>query len=268
MMRSLRLALGIFALMAAYTACTDHCYDGIKNSDEDGIDCGGPCTPCDTIQDTTQVQPTCFDGILNQGELMIDCGGPCGPCPDSAFIPIDTSTAPPVGPQPEPDVCTGNPDQNVFLPLAVGNYWSYVANANYTYTDEVIGQNFLSNGQMYYRMNTSGSALATTFYRTLAASGNVMVWNTDAGGLPVGTEQLYLPGNPTVGQTWTNANLSLTFTVTSIDTSFTAANNCPYTNLLAVSVSNGGKMYFKRGVGPVQVEAGGTAHVLWGVQIN
>ena len=48
------------------------CTDGIKNNNEDGIDCGGPCQPC--------ILPTCNDGNQNQGEEGIDCGGPCIPC--------------------------------------------------------------------------------------------------------------------------------------------------------------------------------------------
>ncbi|MBW2974264.1 hypothetical protein KY366_00970 [Candidatus Woesearchaeota archaeon] len=49
------------------------CFDGIQNGDEEGVDCGGSCTPCPTI-------PTCFDGIQNQDEEGVDCGGPCRPC--------------------------------------------------------------------------------------------------------------------------------------------------------------------------------------------
>ncbi len=52
---------------------TATCNDGIQNQGETGIDCGGPCAPC-------QVTPTCNDGIQNQGETGIDCGGPCVPC--------------------------------------------------------------------------------------------------------------------------------------------------------------------------------------------
>ena len=43
------------------------CFNGIKDNNEEGIDCGGPCAPC----------PSCFDGIINQNETGIDCGGPC-----------------------------------------------------------------------------------------------------------------------------------------------------------------------------------------------
>ena len=75
------------------------CYDGIKNLDEDDIDCGGPCPPCwtcfDMIQNCHMVEgnlvceegidcggpcpscPGCSDGIQNQDEIGIDCGGTC-----------------------------------------------------------------------------------------------------------------------------------------------------------------------------------------------
>ena len=71
------------------------CFDLIKNGDEKGVDCGGPCKPCPTCTDGIQNGgedgidcgglckpcPTCTDGIQNQGEEEIDCGGPCKPCP-------------------------------------------------------------------------------------------------------------------------------------------------------------------------------------------
>lgn len=46
------------------------CSDGIMNQGEKGVDCGGPCNPCET----------CDDGIKNQGEEDVDCGGPCSTC--------------------------------------------------------------------------------------------------------------------------------------------------------------------------------------------
>lgn len=49
------------------------CFDGIRNGDEQDIDCGGSCPAC-------YLEPTCTDGVLNQGEENIDCGGPCDAC--------------------------------------------------------------------------------------------------------------------------------------------------------------------------------------------
>ncbi len=48
-----------------------HCFNGIKDWDEEDVDCGGEdCESCET----------CYDGIQNQGEEGVDCGGPCPPC--------------------------------------------------------------------------------------------------------------------------------------------------------------------------------------------
>ncbi|MGE0789279.1 MAG: hypothetical protein AB7S26_26635 [Sandaracinaceae bacterium] len=72
-------------------ACS--CTDGLRNQDETDIDCGGAtCSPCDDGQmcaidsDCTDacdggVCVSCFDGAQNQDETDVDCGGAtCGPC--------------------------------------------------------------------------------------------------------------------------------------------------------------------------------------------
>ena len=53
------------------------CDDGVKNGDEEGIDCGGSCpNQCP--------EPTCYDGIHNGDEEGVDCGGSCPKgCPGS-----------------------------------------------------------------------------------------------------------------------------------------------------------------------------------------
>ncbi len=70
------------------------CFDGIRNGNESGVDCGGPCGACPSCSDAVRNQgesgidcggpcgpcPSCSDGIRNQGESDVDCGGPCGPC--------------------------------------------------------------------------------------------------------------------------------------------------------------------------------------------
>lgn len=49
------------------------CGDGVKNGDEDQIDCDGTCYDCGA---------TCSDGELNGDEEAVDCGGPqCDACP-------------------------------------------------------------------------------------------------------------------------------------------------------------------------------------------
>ncbi len=49
------------------------CDDGFLNQGELGVDCGGPCAPCNAGS-------SCTDGIQNGTEISIDCGGECPPC--------------------------------------------------------------------------------------------------------------------------------------------------------------------------------------------
>jgi hypothetical protein len=87
------------------------CFNGIKDGNELGVDCGGSCSACtgngtggggcgvkydsctynsdccsgwcgrDVNNDKICLNPTCNDGIKNQGEIQIDCGGDnCPPC--------------------------------------------------------------------------------------------------------------------------------------------------------------------------------------------
>jgi len=59
-----------------------NCSNGIKDYNEDDIDCGGICAPC----------ANCSDGIKNQDEALIDCGGTCGICTAKQFlISVNTS---------------------------------------------------------------------------------------------------------------------------------------------------------------------------------
>ncbi len=70
------------------------CSDDEQNQGEDGVDCGGPCSPsCPSsgggssggggggfTSSAVTPAPTCEDGIKNQNEVQIDCGGVCGAC--------------------------------------------------------------------------------------------------------------------------------------------------------------------------------------------
>ena len=68
-----------------------NCTNGIKDYDENGVDCGGAyCTPCQPTQPTqppAQPGANCTNGIKDYDESGIDCGGaycqPCEHCHDS-----------------------------------------------------------------------------------------------------------------------------------------------------------------------------------------
>ena len=53
-----------------FIVASSSCTDGVQNGDEEGVDCGGSCSPC----------ATCTDGVQNGDEEGIDCGGSCSPC--------------------------------------------------------------------------------------------------------------------------------------------------------------------------------------------
>lgn len=81
MKRLILSGLMIVTFAFAFTSCTDDtngsgasCFNGLKDGDETGVDCGGSCAPC----------ATCDDGIKNGDETGVDCGGSfCEPCTGS-----------------------------------------------------------------------------------------------------------------------------------------------------------------------------------------
>ncbi len=48
------------------------CSNGVKDGDEQGVDCGGTCAACGGAG--------CADGVKNGTETAVDCGGACGGC--------------------------------------------------------------------------------------------------------------------------------------------------------------------------------------------
>jgi hypothetical protein len=74
----------------------DRCTDGVRNGDEEAVDCGGSCAACvacfsledcaaGTVCGDEQVcvpapRGNCFDGVQNGAEQGVDCGGQCGAC--------------------------------------------------------------------------------------------------------------------------------------------------------------------------------------------
>ena len=75
------------------TCSAPTCTDGVQNSTETDVDCGGPCPACpdgDGCMMSTDCQsgvcamqicqtPACDDGVMNSDETDVDCGGSCGP---------------------------------------------------------------------------------------------------------------------------------------------------------------------------------------------
>jgi hypothetical protein len=123
----LRWLLSVCALGCGFAACAQiagiqpadttpskqHCVDGIKDYDEQDIDCGGkdclacggaPCTQGSTCQSASCVsmqcaQPTCSDGVFDGYESSVDCGDPrgslvdCPPCAEGVHCYDDCNCA-------------------------------------------------------------------------------------------------------------------------------------------------------------------------------
>lgn len=64
------------------------CTNGIKDSAEEGPDCGGPCEVECSID-----EPSCDDGVRNGDEIGVDCGGSCEACEVPATCGNDTIEA-------------------------------------------------------------------------------------------------------------------------------------------------------------------------------
>ncbi|MEE9373527.1 MAG: M12 family metallo-peptidase, partial [Saprospiraceae bacterium] len=87
---------GTFTAVVSAVFCigSNTCSNGVQDVGEQGIDCGGNCTPCITGCMTTTAHnynanaqvddgscQTCNDGIKNGDEVVTDCGGSkCTPC--------------------------------------------------------------------------------------------------------------------------------------------------------------------------------------------
>ena len=225
------MVVSIFVI-TALSSCEETCYDDKKNQDEEQVDCGGVCVPCDTTNGN------CFDGILNQGEEGIDCGGPCNACvTDTAVL--------------NPDfICTGNGGSSYF-PLSVNSYWIYRMPSSQWFQLEITEETQMGNGQFYAHMVTTGAfGTIHDYYRE--ENGQTYKWNT-----ALNSEEVYLPSNPTAGMQWTTAATD-SIVIESVSESLNSQNGCSYTGLLKVVSYSGGtgsSSYYKRGLGLVQLSS-------------
>ena len=133
--------IGLFLILTFSIGCEQTCYDDEMNQDEEDVDCGGPCIPCDSII-LPPDPPTCFDGILNQDETDIDCGGVCPPCSNDTVPPVVNH------------LCTGD-SSSTLLPLTIGNYWQYVV-SNGQWFNLTITESVSLLGNNYFKMETGG----------------------------------------------------------------------------------------------------------------
>jgi len=74
--------LVIALILFIHSGCSKEptCSDGKQNQGELGIDCCGPCNPCNNLPCEIGFVPSCVDGVMNGDETNVDCGGDCPAC--------------------------------------------------------------------------------------------------------------------------------------------------------------------------------------------
>ncbi len=99
---------GLDAFVVSRFICDDTgaCDDGIRNQGEAMIDCGGPCPPCECVDD-----PGCDNGMYCDGTETCDAFGRCQPgdavpCDDGVACTVDTCDD-------DTDSCVAVPDHGV-----------------------------------------------------------------------------------------------------------------------------------------------------------
>ncbi len=72
--------LAFVALVTSGCRKDPSCSDGKQNQGELGVDCCGPCNPCNNLPCIPGFTPSCSDGVQNGDETNVDCGGDCPIC--------------------------------------------------------------------------------------------------------------------------------------------------------------------------------------------
>ena len=143
--------------------------------------------------------------------------------------------------------CDGHPTINDLVPLIDGAVWTY-KQQSYNYTETINGTVTLG-GETYYQIDLVAFNGGSTGVKYLRVDSNGDVIER---GNNTGNEVLYMPANPTIGQSWSGLN-STTWEVTSLNASVTCQ-TCSYTG--CVQITSPGifaiNRYYKSGIGFVK----------------
>lgn len=148
---------------------------------------------------------------------------------------------------PMTDIC-GAGSSSYYWPMKIGNSWTmnYISGGGLSYN---IVRDTTFNSKKYFIMDVSGSL----FYLRYNSLNDLYLIDIDSLGSGKVFEELFLPYNPTVGQTWTKAN-GETDKIVSLSSTFTSP-LCSYSNVLKMDLdynSDGtidDSVYFKKGLG-------------------
>ena len=156
------------------------------------------------------------------------------------------------------DVCTGNPSDTKYIPLTVGNSWTYNAGLILPVTSTVT-KDTVAFGKTYFVATYTPAGLFPKSYQRYNASGALVALDSLAQGK--GTEAVVIPGTPTVG-TFIN-NAAGVSSVINTNASLPTSAGCSYTGLLQIQAQPTGQptitYYYKKGVGLVYLSCSGAA---------
>lgn len=145
--------------------------------------------------------------------------------------------------------CSGHPTNNNLRPLINGTVWKYKQQQE-NYIETVNGTETIG-GQSYIKVDWSAFNGQSTGKKHFRIDTNGDILNRDGA-----NEFLYLPANPTLGQTWTRSSGGLTsdWEVTSLNAN-ASGETCSYTGCIEITSSGGFfviKEYYKSGIGMIK----------------
>ena len=144
------------------------------------------------------------------------------------------------------DPCNSNIPTQFWYPLKLGNQWTYITVLGIIISE--ITSDTIINGQIFFKFTSITSLPSSPEYYRIDTMNNFIQLN-----LSLNAEEMCLPANPFIGQTWLRKGK--TFLVISLN-SDVSTSVCSYTNTLQLEVfgSNGtsqGYFYYKKGLGSV-----------------
>ena len=163
----------------------------------------------------------------------------------------DDDPAPTPTPPPTSVICNGKGSTS-FMPLAMENSW-YLSTSGNSVTFTVVDTPYISSNKYYEVESTLGG---NRNYRR-KTNGDIMVYDFSSG-----SELLYIPAAPTVGQEWPyDMDFATTRKIAATNASYTTS-KCNYTGCLKIELYDGTTLkrteYFKKGVGLISTD------MIWG----
>jgi hypothetical protein len=161
-------------------------------------------------------------------------------------------------PTPAPDLnilCDGNGSAS-YLPMQLDNAWTYgytIADSGQSISPELVVIAASSHdSKIFFEIEDQSNSMYTgvLYYREDTFNHNIYYYDANSN-----AEFLYVPGTPTLDQSWPFA-YTQTRKVTGINVSI-ATSGCSYTGVIEISQFNSSnvlqkKEYFKKGIGMIQ----------------